>query len=414
MNKIHKTIACLTILLLAVWPASAEERLALVIGNGAYESIVALENPVNDALLISERLETAGFEVIKVLDADKAGMIRAISAFGRRMRNLGPETTGLFYYAGHGVQSFGSNYLLPIDAELEDAADLPLVGLDAESVLQQMYSARNGRNIVVLDACRNNPFEQIREFTDNGLAEMRAPTGSFLSYATAPGDVALDGLGGNSPFTRALAESLVVPGLPIEQVFKQVRVSVIEETDGAQTPWDTSSLTEEFYFVETPPEPERPDESMLVEAARTSGSVEAYLEYLRHYPDGIFAEAARSEIAALTKRPVQIAAATPRATAGDLAVTFSTPFPTTEPALAGRSIETLLAGTPMFSPIEGLPEELWKDQSCTNCHKWTRDNFCTQSRVYLEASAVALVDGEHPFGPDFKMALRNWARNDCR
>ena len=288
MTKINLTIACLAVLLLTVWSVKAEERLALVIGNGDYRSIQELPNPVNDAVLIAERLETAGFEVIEVLDADKAGMIRAIAAFGRRMRNLGPETTGLFYYAGHGVQSFGANYLLPIDADLEDAADLPLVGLDAESVLQQMYSARNGRNIVVLDACRNNPFEQIREFTDNGLAEMRAPTGSFLSYATAPGDVALDGATGNSPFTRALAEALIVPGLPIEQVFKQVRVSVIAETDGAQTPWDTSSLTEDFFFVETAPEPERPDETVLMETARTSGAVEAYLDYLRYYPNGTF------------------------------------------------------------------------------------------------------------------------------
>ena len=126
-----------------------------------------------------------------------------------------------------------------------------------------------------------------------------------------------------------------------------------------------------------------------------------------------FSEAARAEIAALTKRPAQTAALTPRATGDNLAVTFSSPFPTTDAALSGRSIEALLGATPLFSPIEGLPQELWKDQPCSNCHKWTRENFCTQSRVYRDTDEVALIDGEHPFGPDFKMALRNWARNDC-
>ena len=153
-------------------------------------------------------------------------MKRAIAQFGRELRKAGGDATGLFYYAGHGVQSFGNNYLLPVDVSLSDAADLDLVAVEAQSVLRQMASARNRTNIVILDACRNNPFSEIPELDDNGLAEMKAPTGTFLAYATAPGGVALDGLGGNSPFTQAVVEQIVEPGQPIEQLFEQVRRAV--------------------------------------------------------------------------------------------------------------------------------------------------------------------------------------------
>ncbi|MEL7468838.1 MAG: caspase domain-containing protein [Pseudomonadota bacterium] len=411
MSTVRATIMKLAILFsLAATTGWAEERVALVIGNGAYRSITPLDNPVNDAVLMASQLELAGFEVIQAVDTDQATMKRSIAAFGRRLRNLGPEATGLFYYAGHGIQSFGANYLLPVDTELSDAADLPLVGVDAQSVLQQMHSARNRTNIVILDACRNNPFEQIREFTDNGLAEMRAPTGTFLSYATEPGGVALDGLGGNSPFTQSLAEKLIEPGLAIEQVFKQVRVSVLEQTKGRQTPWDTSSLTADFQFVALP-EPERPDEAALIGDAQSAGSVEAYLEYLRYYPDGAFAELARVEIAALSQTKAPVPAPEPPS---DGAVTFSAQLPSDDPVLAGKSIEDLIASTPLFSPIEGLPEQLWKDQPCANCHQWTRDDLCVQANVYASADGTRSLSGEHPLGTAFKSALSDWARNDCR
>ena len=146
-----------------------------------------LDNPAPDARLIAQTLESEGFVVTQMVDASQIAMNRAIAQFGSELREAGAEATGLFYYAGHGVQSFGTNYLLPVDAALTIAADLGLVAIPAESILRQMFSARNRTNIVILDACRNNLFSAILDMGDNGLAEMKAPTGTFLAYSTAPG-----------------------------------------------------------------------------------------------------------------------------------------------------------------------------------------------------------------------------------
>ena len=242
------------VLTLALWlvgagHALAEPRIALIIGNGAYQHVGPLGNPANDAQLMAETLGGLGFTVTLVRDGTKAAMGVAVGKFGSDLRAAGPEATGLFFYAGHGVQSFQQNYLLPIDAELHNAADLDLVAVDAESVLRQMASAHNRTNIFILDACRNNPFATIPDMGDSGLAEMKAPTGTFLAYATAPKEVALDGADGHSPFTKALAAMVVTQGLPIEEMFKQVRIAVRAATQDRQTPWDTSSLTQDFSFA---------------------------------------------------------------------------------------------------------------------------------------------------------------------
>ena len=219
MQAVLRTILCWLVLTTGL--AHAEPRIALVLGNSGYSSVSPLDNPAHDARLIGDTLTGLGFDVTLLIDASQLEMKRGISEFGRALREAGPDATGLFYYAGHGVQSFGNNYLLPVDIALNDAADLDLMAIEAQTVLRQMYSARNKTNIVILDACRNNPFSEIPAFNDNGLAEMQAPTGTFLSYATAPGSVALDGLDGNSPFTQALARLLPTPGLPIEQIFSR-------------------------------------------------------------------------------------------------------------------------------------------------------------------------------------------------
>ena len=249
----------------AVAPAAAEPRIALVVGNGGYSAVGGLTNPVSDAELMAGTLEGLGFQVTLLRDGTKAAMSTAVGEFGAALREAGPEATGLFYYAGHGVQSFQRNYLLPVDASLSNAADLDLVAVDAESVLRQMASARNKTNIFILDACRNNPFIDIPDLGDNGLAEMKAPTGTFLAYATAPREVALDGADGHSPFTKALAAMMVTQGMAIEQVFKEVRVAVLDVTGGQQTPWDTSSLTEDFSFA-----PAASDEEHLWATVSTS------------------------------------------------------------------------------------------------------------------------------------------------
>jgi len=324
--------------------ADAPARIALVVGNSAYSAgpVPALANPAQDAALVAERLRAAGFDVTLVQDAELMRFQWSVAEFGRALRLAGPEATGLFYYAGHAVQSFGTNYLLPVDTAIADAADLDLVALEANAILRQMSSARNRTNIFILDACRNNPFSAIPDFNDNGLAEMRAPTGSFLAFATAPGSVAFDGAGANSPFTEALAEEMTEPGAPIEQVFRNVRIKVLETTGGRQTPWDTSSLTREFTFVEAAPV----DQLALAEE-RFWSSVSAQRDlaqidlFLAAYPKGRFADAARTLRAELA--PPQVVALAPEAPQRALSVNGETEAPAApQPVLPSEPEETLL------------------------------------------------------------------------
>ena len=286
-------------LLLLITAALAQEqpgpRLALVIGNAAYTTVTPLGNAVNDAVLMADSLKKVGFRVTLLTNANQGELIKAISTFGHQLREGGENTTGLFYYAGHGVQSFGSNFLLPIDVELNDAADLSLVAVPAQAVLRQMSSARNRTNIVILDACRNNPFASVPGMNDNGLAEMDAPTGTFLAYSTAPGETAFDGENEpNSPFTAALARELSIPGKPIEALFRDVRINVLKVTDGVQTPWDTSSLTVDFQF--NPVEPlsaEALEMRQLWDSVKRSKDPVQVLLFLRANPDSPYTSEAR-------------------------------------------------------------------------------------------------------------------------
>ncbi|GAB2185530.1 caspase family protein [Roseibium sp. LAB1] len=293
--------------------AYAEPRLALVVGNGAYTTVTPLDNPVNDADLMANALREVGFDVTLVTDSNQNEMITAISRFGSRLRAAGEDATGLFYYAGHGVQSFGANFLLPVDIELQDAADLSLVGVPAQAVLRQMFSARNRTNIVILDACRNNPFVSIPDLSDNGLAEMKAPRGTFLAYSTAPGDIALDGTGGNSPFTEALARHMPTPGMPVETLFKAVRVDVLKETGNQQTPWDTSSLTVDFQFVPAKaPSAEEVELRQIWDSVKLSKDPLQVLLFLRAHPDSRYSGEARKLLTALMEKETQpTAEATP-------------------------------------------------------------------------------------------------------
>lgn len=302
MISILRVLALLVVLAVGVVPREilAENRIALVVGNGNYSSVSSLNNPANDATLIAETLEVLGFEVTLLLDSNQVELRRGISQFGRDLRAAGKEGTGLFYYAGHALQSFGNNYLLPVDANPTDAADLGLVAIEAQSVLRQMFSAKNRTNIVILDSCRNNPFENIPAFSDNGLAEMKAPAGTFLAYATEPGGVALDGLGNNSPFTQVLAQEMLDPGIPVEQVFKKVRVAVREKTNGRQTPWDTSSLISDFTFSAGKTlSSEETAELQLWNAVRSARDLAQVKLFLDAYPKSRFGSDGRKLLAAL-------------------------------------------------------------------------------------------------------------------
>jgi len=236
--------------ILAASEARAEKRIALVVGNAAYQSVTPLVNPQNDATLIAETLRGVGFTLIggsAQLDLDKIAFDRAVQAFGNKL--VGADVA-LFYYAGHGVQIRGSNYLVPISANPVREADVDFQMIDVALILRQMEGSGTRLNLVILDACRNNPFggRNLRS-ADSGLAQIRAPEGTLLSFATQPGNVALDGTDGHSPYTRALAETIRQPGLDVFQTFNQVGLVVKRTTGGSQQPWvSTSPIDGSFYF----------------------------------------------------------------------------------------------------------------------------------------------------------------------
>jgi hypothetical protein len=232
--------------------AAAEKRVALVIGNNAYDELGRLNNPVNDAKLMARSLRQLGFDVVEHTDADQNAMKRAIQDFGRRIERAGRETISLFYYAGHGVEVNGINYLLPIKARVQRVGDVEIEAVDAGVVLRQMEEAGSRVNIVILDACRNNPLPRGLRSGAQGLATMDAPPGSLIAYSTSPKSVSVDGTGENSPYTQALAKAMAQSGLAVEEVFRQVRVRVLEATRGEQRPWESSSLTTAFYFSSPP------------------------------------------------------------------------------------------------------------------------------------------------------------------
>ncbi|MEY2884323.1 MAG: hypothetical protein RL490_2047 [Pseudomonadota bacterium] len=231
-------------------PAAQGARIALVVGNGTYGAQFGnLANPVADTRLIARSLKAAGFQVEIVNNVDQKAMKRAVIRFGQRLMLAGKNSTGLFYYAGHGVQSNGTNYLVPVNARIESEADVDIEAVPADAVVRQMEQAGASTSIVILDACRNLPMARSTRSASRGLARMEAPNGSYIAYSTAPGAVAQDGSGGNSPFARALAVEMARPGVAIETVFRNVRRSVLQETAGKQVPWDSSSLLDSFVFV---------------------------------------------------------------------------------------------------------------------------------------------------------------------
>lgn len=234
--------------LLGVSEGVARERLALVIGNGAYETISTLPNPTNDADLIARTLQKIGFKVTTENDVTHDQMRSAMKRFGEALEDAGPDSIAVFYYAGHAVQLRGANYLLPVDARISDESDLSIEGIHLDLALHQIAHAELAASFIIIDACRDNPFSGQVSLPD-GLAQIRAPRRSIIAYSTEPGGVAMDGVGRNSPYTSALAKELLEPGYPAELMFKQVRRHLLDATGSQQISWESSSLTEDFFFV---------------------------------------------------------------------------------------------------------------------------------------------------------------------
>jgi hypothetical protein len=327
------SVVALLISALIAWTGSVcaapDARIALVIGNAEYKS-APLRNPVNDARAIARALKEAGFEVDLKENISQQGFIAALRSFAARLKDTGG--TGLFYYAGHGMQVKGANYLIPVDAGIESEDEIRYMAVDANQVLDKMEQAGNRLNIVILDACRDNPFSRSFRSKQSGLAQMDAPSGMLIAFATSPGAVAYDGEGANGVYTKHLLRNLSLPGLPVELVLKRVREGVSKDTDNRQIPWESSSLLGDFYFVgnATSAGPAATADAVAIElafwnAVKDSGVAGEYRTYLEAYPEGRFAPLARERMNNLpaTARPAGPSAETAVALAQPLGVAAS-------------------------------------------------------------------------------------------
>ena len=276
------------------------QRIALVIGNSAYKD-APLANPVNDERAIVQALKESGFTVIVRENADQRAMLSALREFGDHLRAGG---TGLFYYAGHGMQIKGRNYLIPVGASIEREDEVAFSAVDAQAVLDKMEAAGNPANIMILDACRNNPFTRSTRSGQAGLAQMDAPVGTLVAYATSPGAVASDGAGANGLYTQHLLAAIRQPGNKIEDVFKQVRANVRRDSQGKQVPWESTSLEGDFYFRGGPVviitvDPSVALEAALWDAVKGSSLAVEVRAYLNRYPNGRFVSDAQARLAQL-------------------------------------------------------------------------------------------------------------------
>ncbi len=258
MKKTNKLWTVVFLFVIQVLQAQPElRRIAYLIGNSVYEDDTELYNPVNDAYDLGHNLRDLGFEVHQFENVNRADFQRVLNVYGRDLSKDPEHTVGLFFYAGHAMQIDGRNFLMPTDAtDFEDADEAEEVCITLDSILETLNKAHNTMNIVVLDACRNNPFRfdngYVTKRDISGLAAVEAPVGTLIAYSTSPGSVALDGDGLNGLYTQELIKAIHIPDLTIEQVFKKVRTQVKEISDGEQIPWENSSLESEFYFKRNP------------------------------------------------------------------------------------------------------------------------------------------------------------------
>ena len=298
--------------LLTAGPAAAQKRVALVIGNGSYKHTAHLKNPANDAGDVAVALERLGFDVLRGIDLSHGGMRDIIRSFSQKLNGA---DVALVFYAGHGLQVSGKNYLLPVDAQIETQADLEFGSIDLNLLLSFMEGQAK-TSIVFLDACRDNPLgAKLSRGTRStsvgrGLAQVDTGVGTLIAFATQPGNVALDGDGRNSPFTSALLTIIERPGLPLSEVMISVRNEVLKSTGGKQVPWEHSSLTGQFYFKPVAPGSASADQNGLELAfwnsIQSSRNPQLFEAYLRRYPNGSFAE-----IAKINLQEVKVAAAVP-------------------------------------------------------------------------------------------------------
>jgi uncharacterized caspase-like protein len=379
LRRLRTWVIAALAVLLPLTGALAERRVALVVGNSAYRYVPSLTNPANDAQLMADTLAALGFDLVGggvQLNLDKPGFDRAVQSFGQRLQ--GAEV-GLFYYAGHGIQIRGGNYLVPVNANPRRESDIDFQMLDTRLVLRQMEDSGTQLNLVILDACRNNPFggRGLRS-ASAGLAQMQAPEGTLISFATQPGNVAADGTGGHSPFTSALAATIRKPGLGLFEAFNNVGLEVKRTTGGSQQPWLSSSpIAGSFYFAGRATVA---DPTINAPAASTQGDVAELQARLKALEDRLKKE-----------NESRIAVATP----------------------PGQSVETSKPRTPSIS-LESLAQEFLDNYvyqaqgSRSNVLDYVKQTFASEVDYYGERmSSQKVLEDQQNY-------LTKWPRRSYR
>jgi hypothetical protein len=355
-------------LLLGTHSASAENRLALVIGQSAYRSVPALPNPANDARAVMQMLTDSGFEVSTAADLSQGQMREAVSEFAGKVAAKGADTVALVFYAGHGLQIDGENFLVPVDIDPKLEADIPIQAVRLNDILNTLTSVPSKMRILMLDACRNNPFPELKT-AGGGLAIVDAKVGApgtFLSFSTSPGAVAEDGSGSNSPYTTALLAAGKEQNIPIEETFKRVRLAVNKATEGRQTPWDSSSLTEDFRFSGTSiagPKPAAAPKKTVAEWTRdlkgkpveaanelivADGTDESYEAFAGLFPQTQLGRLARDWLVRHRRMVAWNDAVLINTASGYRA--FLTKFPDSDLSATARKLEQRLRNRPEFTP----------------------------------------------------------------
>jgi Caspase domain len=315
--RLRRLIALFALSLASLLPSLAQApvdlRVALVIGNAAYPGNAALINPTNDAKAMGEVLRGLGFSVVETRDASRAQMNAAIAQVRDKLR--GKQGVGMLYYAGHGLQLDWRNYMVPVDAKISTASDVPTQSIDINQVLEAFKQAGTRMNILVLDACRDNPYSSANA---KGLAQMDALPGTFLAYATAPGNVAEDGTGSNGLYTSYLLQELKKPQARIEDVFKRVRLHVRQKSNGRQIPWESTSLEDDFVFnsgvlpLKQQSLSERDlafiEERTAWDRVKDTRNVDDIYGFLQKFPNGEIAEIANFQLATLQRAKTRAAA----------------------------------------------------------------------------------------------------------
>lgn len=394
----------LLLLLAPLASASAERRVALILGNAQYQNLPVLKNPVSDASALERRLKELGFEVVSGFDLTKAETQATMARFAKVVRGA---DLALFYYAGHGLQVSTRNYLLPVDALLEDDTSLDFEAVSLDFVLRQLSRETKVR-LVFLDACRDNPLAatgRADRFGDlgRGLAEVRfedGGDGTLIAFATSPDEIAYDGGGEHSPFTTALLAHLGDENVQLTTVMTRITGDVFKATGGKQRPWINASLIDEVMLNPVAArEPlivgSAPDEATPPGGSRTASTVEE--PAVPDATDQVAMNQLRAQIPKLgASQPVQ----------------FDRPVDFGDPEIDGKSIAQLITGKPRFPPIEGLDKPIW-DKQCSSCHAWTQASLCEQARTY-DQNDVSIMRLPHPLGAHFKVALAKWAKEGCK